>query len=174
MSSCTHPRSQVWDDNGVARCGACGDIWDNVKGTWVPYPGLEEPMSDKPRVVIVDMRSGGGIKADGSNIDLPSEGQESALRSIETADVYVQVHADGIYVKEGADKGWVLLITTKGEAQMSHEKAERDLAKRERGPEVPIGMTGDRPTFEDDPVDQKFARVWEDSGPTRTERLKGY
>ena len=63
----------------------------------------------KPRVVIVDMRSGGGIKADGSNIDLPPEGQESALRSIETADVYVQIHADGIYVKEGADKGWVLL-----------------------------------------------------------------
>jgi hypothetical protein len=126
---------------------------------------------NKPRVIIVDVRNG-KVKADGTNIDLPPEGQESALHSIETADVLVEVHPDSIYVREGADKGWVTMVTTKSEAQQSAEKAERELAARHRGPEVPTGMTGDRPTFDDDPVDQKFARVWDDTVPSG-EPVKG-
>jgi hypothetical protein len=120
---------------------------------------------NKPRVIIVDQRHG-PVKADGSNINLPPEGQESALRSIETADVLVQVHEDGIYVKEGAMKGWVLLLATKSEPQMNAEKAARELQSR----------VGDKPIDDlekgEHPVTAKFARVWDDTVPSG-EPVKG-
>jgi hypothetical protein len=34
MSLCRHPRSQIYDDGGQARCSACGDV--NEGGRWRP------------------------------------------------------------------------------------------------------------------------------------------
>src|SRR3954463_3833998 len=112
----------------------------------------------KPRVIIVD-QCPGPVKADGSNINLPPEGQESALRSIETADVLVQIHEDGIYVKEGVEKGWVTLFTTKSTLQMNTEKADREKADRLSNP-VDDLAAGEHP------VEQKFKRVWDGSIPS--------
>ena len=86
----------------------------------------------KPRVIIVDVRNG-QVRADGTNIDLPPEGQESALRSIELADVLVEIHPDTILVREGYDKGWVTMFTTKSALQMNAEKADRELDNRTDG-----------------------------------------
>jgi hypothetical protein len=135
-------------------------------------------MSDtKPRVIIVDVRNG-QVRADGTNIDLPSDGQESALRSIELADVLVEIHDDGMFVKQGVSKGWVTLFVTKTVLQLNTEKADRELAaRRDDSGETPTGMTGDRATFEDDPVDKKFLRVWDGTVPSGKPvegGLKGY
>jgi hypothetical protein len=122
-------------------------------------------------VVVVDVRQG-KVRSDGSNIDLPPEGQESALRSLELADVVVEIHADTVFVRQGSDKRIVLLLKTKSEARMSAEKAERERLARVRGPEQASGMTEDRVTFPDDPVDEKFKRVWDGSIPSG-EPVKG-
>jgi hypothetical protein len=111
-------------------------------------------MPAKPRIVIVDVRNG-NVFADGSNIDRPEEGREPALRSIETADVLVEISADNVFVKEGATKGWVLLMRTKSESQMNAEKAARELANRDK--------PNDDLEKGDHPVTQKFARIWDGS-----------
>jgi hypothetical protein len=116
-------------------------------------------------VVVVDVREG-MVRSDGSNIDLPPEGQESALRSLELADVVVEIHADTVFVRQGSDKHIVLLLTTKSESRMSAEKADRERLARYRGPEQSTGMAEYRATFPDDPVDEKFKRVWDDSIPS--------
>src|SRR5262245_19321963 len=109
MGDCVHPRSQGYtDDQNRSRCGACGDVWAEYTGMFRP---LLAESDDKPRVIIVDVRNG-NVRADGSNIDRPSEGQEAGLRSIETADVLVEIHPDTMIVKTGVDKGWVTFITT--------------------------------------------------------------
>ncbi len=111
-----------------------------------------------PSVIVVDVRNG-KVRATGENIDLPPEGQESALRSLETADVIVEVHEDGIFVKHGHDRHIVMILTTKSEAQMSAEKADRDLQYR----------VGDKPnddlTKGDHPVEVKMNRVWDPEDP---------
>jgi hypothetical protein len=84
---------------------------------------------DKPRVIVVDVRNG-KVRADGANIDLPPEGQESFLRSLETADVIVEVHEDTLLVTHGYDKHIVLLGQTKTVLQMNTEKADRELQHR--------------------------------------------
>lgn len=177
MGYCTHPRSQGYtDDLNRSRCGACGDVWDERTGMFRTLSA--EPLPDPPaRVVVVDVRNG-QVRADGVNIDLPSEGQESALRSLETADVVVEIHEDTMLVTQGYDKRIVLLLTTKSERQMSAEKADREKADRvAAGGEETTGMVGDRATFPDDPVDQKFKRVWDGSVPSGEPvegGLKGY
>lgn len=122
---------------------------------------------NKPRVIIVDVRNG-MVKANAANIDLPLEGQVSALRSIETADVLVEIHPDTILVREGADKGWVTMLTTKPERQMNAEKAARELQSR----------VGDKPIDDLDvgehPVEEKFRRVWEGDSNSGTAELKGF
>jgi hypothetical protein len=124
----------------------------------------------KPRVIIVDVRNG-MVKADGSNVDLPPEGQESALRSIETADVLVEIHPDTILVREGVDKGWVTMFTTKSALQLNAEKAARELQHR----------VGDKPIDDlekgSHPVTEKFAHVWDgsvESGKPVEGGLKGF
>lgn len=127
------------------------------------------------KIVICDVRNG-QVREDGENIDLPSEGQEAVLEAIERADILIDVTPDGVWVKRGYGVD-VLLVRTKTEAQMSGEKADREKAARARGPEQTVGMTGDRETFEDDPVDKKFARVWDGSVPSGGPvegGLKGY
>ena len=124
---------------------------------------------DNPRVIVVDERNG-RVRADGSNIDLPPEGQDSALRSLETADVVVEIHEDGMFVTTGYDKHIVLLLVTKSVHQLNAEKAEMELAHRHAKPidDLAVG---------EHPVDVKFARVWDGSVPSGTpeERgLKGY
>ena len=124
---------------------------------------------NKPRVIVVDVRNG-NVRADGTNINLPPEGQESALRSIETADVLVEVHADGIFVKQGAEKGWVTMFTTKSALQLNAEKADRELTAR-TGKQVDDLAVGEHP------VDKKFTRVWDGSVPSGEPvegGLKGY
>jgi hypothetical protein len=93
MGECTHPRGQHYtDDENRARCGACGDVWDNTLGLFRPLMmGDLMPADSTSRVVVVDVRNG-KVRADGANIDLPLEGQHSFLRSLETADVIVEVH----------------------------------------------------------------------------------
>lgn len=130
-------------------------------------------MSAKPCVIIVDVRNG-NVKSDGSNIDRPPEGQEAGLRSIETADVLVEVHPDGVYVKKGAMKGIVTMITTKSEAQMSLEKAVREKDARNADKGSDDLERGDHPLT-------KMNRVWDkddpdymESGGTVEGGLKGY
>jgi hypothetical protein len=188
MGECTHPRSQGYtDDLDRSRCGACGDVWDNDRKMFVPLRTVEGPDAPegkivglepyiRPTVIIVDVRNG-KIREDGFNIDLPSEGQVSFLESLARTDVIVEVHDDNVWVKRGFDKHIVLLGRTKSEAQMSGEKADREKAARAVGAEQPTGMTGDRGTFEDDPVDNKFKRVWDGSVPSGEPvkgGLKGY
>jgi hypothetical protein len=130
-------------------------------------------MPAKPRIIIVDTRNG-KVRADGSNVNRPPEGQEAALSSIETADVLVEIGsgAGDIFVKEGATKGWVTLITTKTEAQMSMEKAEGEKAARDR-PNDDL-QKGDHPL-------KKMNAVWDpgdehyiESGKPEERGLKGY
>lgn len=114
-------------------------------------------LHDKPRVIIVDVRNG-RVRADGTNINLPPEGQESALRSIETADVVVEIHPDGLGVMQGSEKGWVTMVTTKSILQMNTEKAAHELQARDKHvDDLAVG---------EHPVTQKFARVWDDSVPS--------
>jgi hypothetical protein len=94
----------------------------------VTDPQMPEPQGQSS-VIVVDARNG-RVKADGSNIDLPLEGQQSALRSLETADVVVEVHEEGIFVTTDYDKRIVLLLQTKSERQMNAEKAARELGAR--------------------------------------------
>jgi hypothetical protein len=131
-------------------------------------------MPSKPRVIIVDVRNG-KVKADGMNIDLPPEGQESALRSIETADVLVEVHPDTIFVRSGADKGWVTMFTTKSEMQMNAEKAATELHARVGSKPIDDLEKGEHP------VEVKMNRVWDktdpgyvESGEPEKRGLKGY
>jgi hypothetical protein len=112
---------------------------------------------DKPRVVIVDVRNG-NVYATGENINLPLEGQQAALHVIKTADVLVEVHADTMLVKEGVERGWVTLLTTKSILQMNTEKAASELQARDK--HVDDLETGEHP------VEAKFARVWDDSVPS--------
>jgi hypothetical protein len=171
VGECVHPRSQNYtDDLNRTRCGACGDVWDD---TWFNGIGgfrpLEPVVEAKPRVIIVDVRNG-IVRADGTNIDLPPEGQESALRSIETADVLVEIHPDTMIVKQGVDKGWVTMFTTKSAAQLNAEKSDRELAHRTDNPtdDLKVG---------EHPVDTKFKRVWDGSVPSGEPvegGLKGY
>jgi hypothetical protein len=142
---------------------------------FVPLDG-EAPEIRPFRVVIIDVRNG-NVYADGSNLDVPEEGREGVLRAIETADVLVEISTDNMWVKKGVEHGVVALAKTRSEAQMSNEKALRESAARATGPEIPAGMVGDRATFEDDPVDAKFARVWDDTVPSGKPvegGLKGY
>ena len=171
MGDCTHPRSQVYEDEGLTKCGACGDVWDERTGmfrpTLRPAPGDTTGLPvNKPRVIVVDVRNG-PVRKDGSNIDLPPEGQKSALTSIETADVLVEVHMDGIWVKQGVDRGWVTMFTTKSERQMSAEKAERDKDNRTNSlyDDLKVG---------EHPVETKFRRVWDETWETESKPLKGY
>lgn len=123
-------------------------------------------MSDKPRIVIVDVRNG-NVFADGRNINLPAEGQEAMLRAIETADVLVSVDDSGMWVKQGVDLGIITMVTTKSEAQMNAEKAQGEAADRVKPP--------DDLEKGEHPVTEKFARVWDgsiQSGETR--EIKGF
>jgi hypothetical protein len=174
MGDCVHPRSQSYeDDQHRSRCGACGDVWDNDAKMFVPIDvSIEkmEPYVNPPRVIVADIRHG-KVRADGTNIDLPEEGQQSMLRSLETADVIVEIHDDNVFVKTGYDKHIVLLMRTKSALQLNAEKADRELAHR----------TGDKQADDlekgDHPVDQKFARIWDGSVPSGTPvkgGLKGY
>lgn len=124
---------------------------------------------DKPLIVILDVRHG-NVRATGENIDLPPEGVMSALRSIETADVVVEVHADTVLVKAGQDKCWITMFTTKSESQMNAEKAARELQYR-------TGNHVDDLEVGEHPVEEKFSHVWDGSVPSGepTEGgLKGY
>jgi hypothetical protein len=179
MGECTHPRSQGYtDDDGRSRCGACGDVWDNDRKMFVPLGGTIEVMElyVKPTVIVADIRNG-KIREDGSNLDLPPEGQAAFLESLANADVIVEVHDDTVFVRHGYDKMIVLLGRTKPAAQMNAEKAFREKTARVQGPEVSTGMVGDRATFPDDPIDDKFERVWDGSVPSGKPvegGLKGY
>jgi hypothetical protein len=138
-------------------CVQCGAEIDARQHPVVVGPHL---MPDKPRIVIVDMRNG-SVLADGRNINVPEEGQLSMLRAIEMADVLVTVDDTGMWVKYGAEKGWVTLITTKSERQMNAEKAAGELAERVK--------PNDDLERGDHPVKVKFARVWNHATkPTRT------
>jgi len=121
---------------------------------------------NKPRVIILDVRNG-QVRADGSNINLPPEGQESALRSIEAADVLVEVHLEGIWVKKGVDEGWVTMISTKSILQMNTEKADQELANRTDGLRDDLKLG-------EHPVEEKFKRVWEGDSNSGTAELKGF
>lgn len=127
-------------------------------------------MTDKPRVIIVDVRNG-KVWDDGGNIDRPADPYaiQSALDSIATADVLVEVHADGIFVKQGVDKGWVTMITTKSTLQLNAEKAANELEARVGSKPNDDLEKGDHPLT-------KFARAWE--GPSNSGTvdggLKGY
>jgi hypothetical protein len=123
-----------------------------------------------PTVIVADVRHG-KVRADGTNIDLPPEGQESMLRSLELADVIVEIHEDNVLVTTGYDKHIVLLMRTKSALQLNAEKADRELEHR----------TGDKQADDlekgDHPVTQKFARIWDGSVPSGTPvegGLKGY
>jgi hypothetical protein len=121
------------------------------------------------KVIVVDVRNG-KVHADGSNIDLPPEGQESFLRSLVAADVVVEIHADNMIVTKGYDKRIVLLGRTKSALQLSAEKAAKDLDNRtdNQRDDLEIG---------EHPVEQKFRRVWDgsvESGTPETRGLKGY
>lgn len=128
---------------------------------------------DMPRVIVVDVRNG-KVRADGSNIDLPPEGQESFLRSLEIADVIVEVHEDTLLVTTGFDKHIVLLGQTKSVLQMNTEKADRELKARtdNQVDDLEVG---------EHPVDAKMRRVWDKDAPGYVESgepvkggLKGY
>jgi len=162
MGDCVHPRSQGYtDDQDRSRCGACGDVWDNDKGMFVPLfegPENEGISPPPPRVIVADIRNG-KVRADGMNIDLPDEGQQSMLRSLETADVIVEIHEDNVFVRTGYDKHIVLLMRTKSERQMNAEKAARELQHR----------VGDKPIDDlekgEHPVKAKMNRVWDKTDP---------
>ena len=79
----------------------------------------------------------------------------------------VEVHADGIYVKDGSEQGYVLLLATKSELQMNAEHAARDLDNRTNS------LYDDLKTGEH-PVTEKFPRVWEEGWETESKPLKGY
>lgn len=123
---------------------------------------------DHITIVVADLRNG-PIRKDGSNIDLPPEGQAAMLNSLRWAEVIVEVQADTVLVR-GVNPGVVLLCRTKSPAQMSAEKAAGDLAVRK----------GDQPddlAIGEHPVEQKFARVWDGSVPSGKPAeggLKGY
>jgi hypothetical protein len=142
-------------------------VWDDALERFVPliFAGPGEEPASKPRVIIIDARNG-KVYADGGNINVPVEGREGVLRAIETADVLVEFSVDGAWVKRGVETGIVGLVQTKSEAQMSAEKAQREWAARPHDPEQATGEVGDRHTFADDPVDKKFARVWDGSVPS--------
>jgi hypothetical protein len=118
-----------------------------------------------PRVVVVDVRNG-KVRADGANIDLPPEGQESFLRSLETADVIVEVHEDTLLVTQGYDKHIVLLGQTKTVVAMNYEKADREKADRTDN------MHDDLEAGEH-PVEVKFKRVWDGSVPSGDPEQRG-
>jgi hypothetical protein len=173
MGDCVHPRSQGYtDDQNRARCGACGDVWDERTGMFRPLTAEGNDPSP-PRVIVIDERHG-RVRADGSNIDLPPEGQESALRSLETADVIVEIHEDGVFVPTGFDKHIVLLLVTKSVLQMNAEKAETELAHRHANPVDDLAVG-------EHPVEVKMNRVWDktdpgyvESGEPEKRGLKGY
>jgi hypothetical protein len=122
-----------------------------------------------PTVIVADVRHG-KVRADGTNIDLPPEGQESMLRSLELADVIVEIHEDNVLVTTGYDKHIVLLMRTKSALQLNAEKAERELEHRTGNPTDDLAVG-------EHPVEQKFKRVWDGSVPSGTPvegGLKGY
>jgi hypothetical protein len=172
MDECTHPRGQHYtDDENRARCGACGDVWDNDLGMFRPLVGAV-PESHS-RVIVVDVRNG-KVRADGANIDLPLEGQHSFLRSLETADVIVEVHEDTLLVTKGYDKHIVLLGQTKTVLAMNNEKAERDKDNR-------TNYLYDDLKAGEHPVEVKMRRVWDkddpgyvESGEPEERGLKGF
>ena len=178
MSDCQHPRGQGFtDEENRSRCGACGDVWSNELGMFVPlnYEATEALNEQRghSRVVVVDTRNG-RVKADGTNIDLPFEGQQSALRSLETADVVVEIQADTVLVTKGWDKRIVLLLQTKSESQMNAEHAAADLDNR-------TNSLYDDLKAGEHPVEVKMKRVWDKNDPgyvesgTPEERgLKGF
>jgi hypothetical protein len=127
-------------------------------------------IADNQRVVVCDVRNG-SVRDDGTNIDFPPEGQEAALTAIERAGILIEVSQDGIWVKRGVGIN-VLLIRTKTEGERNTDQARIEAAARDKGPEMPTGMTDDRATFPDDPVDKKFKRVWDGSVPSG-EPVKG-
>lgn len=125
--------------------------------------GQQLAQQTKPRIVVVDERNG-SVLATGENIDLPDEGQIAMLRAIEMANVLVTIGHDSIWVKQGAEKGWVTLVTTKSERQMNAEKAATELQHR----------MGDKPNDDlvkgDHPVEVKFHRIWHDPKPRKDSR----
>jgi hypothetical protein len=176
MGECTHPRGQHYtDDENRARCGACGDVWDDNLGQFRPLMmgDLMAVAASTPRVVVVDVRNG-KVRADGANIDLPLEGQHSFLRSLETADVIVEVHEDTVLVTKGYDKRIVLLGQTKTVVAMNNEKAERDKDNR-------TNYLYDDLKAGEHPVEVKMRRVWDkddpgyvESGEPEERGLKGF
>jgi hypothetical protein len=78
---------------------------------------------------VVDVRNG-KVRADGANIDLPLEGQHSFLRSLETADVIVEVHEDTLLVTKGTTRRLSCSARPRPSWQMNNEKAEREKDNR--------------------------------------------
>jgi hypothetical protein len=66
----------------------------------------------KLQVVVVDARSG-QAHADVSDPHAPSESKDALMAAIGSADVLIEVSAEGIWVKRGVEHGVVTLIKTK-------------------------------------------------------------